>query len=689
MKQIGYIYKYSKGERIGIIALAEYYVENEKIRHQSYSMRHPLLFHEDNLLCSVKDGDLVYIDLSQNGKFTIIGKANIANLDIDLVRDIHNAFIHSHTSDSFGLCHISFRDLASARKDFLLELEDDFFDDTIGDADDLDDSCNLEISEENNIDDALELESDKSVKEIYDELINGKYGMEYDTQVVDILNLDFWYCKGTEFYGRNVGEILSLYEVFEEKKEIGKKSVVAKKWRNLLCDFSDKELIEIKKNCPALQCVLPLKFFAKHIANCELGYNFPTKKVCSEYLRYRLQSENTVGGFIELRNALLVNQFNTNIKETTSKMGVSVSMLKESAIKRFKIQLADKYNDKILPLINSLWVKCSESKSGRISQLTESGDEVYILKLGQFLEILTDDTFSFQANYDSIYSFELYDNFDDVDKKDLLPYYQKVVDKAFVEYAKLPYFENKTLHSRVLMNRYTNVLSNMAIERFKEVSQQGWVLIKSLSELKDCIESKFIIEDNIYPIFIRLVDKLSLNELAAFITGEPIGKDWMQMDSLTADMQMYVLERLVSLYNPKKLNEGERIRLSDYNGFYDLEDLILWLTELKSGQYGRIDIPSIERAISKAIEPLDRDTINTLYEKKFLVKPGEKVNTRLCESMKELYDAMGYQQYRDSLYDDDNISCYSGSYAHDEALYSDDDIDTIFDGDPDAYWNID
>ena len=32
---------------------------------------------------------------------------------------------------------------------------------------------------------------------------------------------------------------------------------------------------------------------------------------------------------------------------------------------------------------------------------------------------------------------------------------------------------------------------------------------------------------------------------------------------------------------------------------------------------------------------------------------------------------------------------YSGSYAQDEMGYSDDDIDTIFDGNPDAYWNID
>ena len=37
----------------------------------------------------------------------------------------------------------------------------------------------------------------------------------------------------------------------------------------------------------------------------------------------------------------------------------------------------------------------------------------------------------------------------------------------------------------------------------------------------------------------------------------------------------------------------------------------------------------------------------------------------------------------------DGYGRYRGSYAQDELGYSDDDIDTIFDGDPSAYWNID
>lgn len=43
----------------------------------------------------------------------------------------------------------------------------------------------------------------------------------------------------------------------------------------------------------------------------------------------------------------------------------------------------------------------------------------------------------------------------------------------------------------------------------------------------------------------------------------------------------------------------------------------------------------------------------------------------------------------DVLEESHHYSRYAGSYAQDEMGYSDEDIDTIFDGDPDAYWNID
>lgn len=66
-------------------------------------------------------------------------------------------------------------------------------------------------------------------------------------------------------------------------------------------------------------------------------------------------------------------------------------------------------------------------------------------------------------------------------------------------------------------------------------------------------------------------------------------------------------------------------------------------------------------------------------------------NLRIAE-FEDLEDE-NYEEFDDhGFYDDSEFPTYgryAGSYAQDEMGYSDDDIDTIFDGDPDAYWNID
>ena len=49
----------------------------------------------------------------------------------------------------------------------------------------------------------------------------------------------------------------------------------------------------------------------------------------------------------------------------------------------------------------------------------------------------------------------------------------------------------------------------------------------------------------------------------------------------------------------------------------------------------------------------------------------------------------GIEQNYNNYKEEPTYERYAGSYAQDEMGYSDDDIDTIFDGDPLAYWNID
>lgn len=55
---------------------------------------------------------------------------------------------------------------------------------------------------------------------------------------------------------------------------------------------------------------------------------------------------------------------------------------------------------------------------------------------------------------------------------------------------------------------------------------------------------------------------------------------------------------------------------------------------------------------------------------------------------REIYDRyFEYDDYDDN--DEQHYEVYAGTYAQDVAGFSDEEIDEIFDGEPDAYWNID
>ena len=87
-------------------------------------------------------------------------------------------------------------------------------------------------------------------------------------------------------------------------------------------------------------------------------------------------------------------------------------------------------------------------------------------------------------------------------------------------------------------------------------------------------------------------------------------------------------------------------------------------------------------------------------ERNICSKPIDEAEERgiwneISSVYRNIYDDDDDDEYEedcdDYSYDRDEPTYdrYNGSYAQDEMGYSDDDIDTIFDGDPDAYWNID
>ncbi len=95
---------------------------------------------------------------------------------------------------------------------------------------------------------------------------------------------------------------------------------------------------------------------------------------------------------------------------------------------------------------------------------------------------------------------------------------------------------------------------------------------------------------------------------------------------------------------------------------------------------GNVIIPFEYDKIDNAFGTINAKKGDTTEEYKIiegkLVKVPSKIKLKKTQSHINDYEEPTYERY-------------NGSYAQDEMGYSDDDIDTIFDGDPLAYWNID
>lgn len=97
----------------------------------------------------------------------------------------------------------------------------------------------------------------------------------------------------------------------------------------------------------------------------------------------------------------------------------------------------------------------------------------------------------------------------------------------------------------------------------------------------------------------------------------------------------------------------------------------------------------------KVVLPLEYDDIWAFYGKKRVttkVVKGDVAQNVVLSEILGKDEAQEYDCSSNNYYDDDygtSYGEYAGTYAQDVEGYSDDVIDDAFDGDPDAYWNID
>jgi len=92
--------------------------------------------------------------------------------------------------------------------------------------------------------------------------------------------------------------------------------------------------------------------------------------------------------------------------------------------------------------------------------------------------------------------------------------------------------------------------------------------------------------------------------------------------------------------------------------------------------------------VIKQIMEFDKSIILPIQLERKVGEP-EKFRPIIREDYEE--DESDYYDDTEDYYyrEEPTYERYRGSYAQDEMGYSDDEIDTIFDGDPLAYWNID
>lgn len=83
------------------------------------------------------------------------------------------------------------------------------------------------------------------------------------------------------------------------------------------------------------------------------------------------------------------------------------------------------------------------------------------------------------------------------------------------------------------------------------------------------------------------------------------------------------------------------------------------------------------------------DEIKLIFPCFPITRAIEMQNDNYCSPEDEDYDFYDDDDYDRMSVEERTYDRYNGSYAQDVMGYSDDDIETIFDGDPSAYWNID
>ena len=641
MKKIGYIYRYNREEKKGILV----YGYNNFINTIKY---YPIKFSVSDCISPVQTGQLVYFELVDNSTASQIERASLLNFKRNIIEDLVSCYDTKEWNEGYKYTIIRYENLNDSisleprRKCRRL-------------------LCNFAYDElPQSIDELFALFGTKIHFEGYDE-----------GESVDVLDMAYWIDKDIinlrSFYGSTVEQALDLFNLFVGKKRnaynnfssYGYDNSISSGWKHLLSTFSSEDLFEIYKKEPILQPVMPDDFCMENLNSLSADYGFPSNEVCDAFYRLKINEVISTKDYLYFEDKL--NSRNNASYDRRHSKGVQIYDMDKEIIHELYNLLKVQYNNVVL---NNLCKKLSRISGERINlekriSLLNNETTDYLLNLG-----LAFDEYNGILNEGTIHIW------------DFLKYYKLLLeeDKMFfktpignwckeylIHIANLKDYPCKASEIGSVMRSLSDFLTVSFIKEIRDMVNQEFAELDDFEELKSAYEDNLISEEQYLKRYEILTNDFTIQQLCNEITS-------CRCFSYTIplSLQNYLLRRIFAIIDYKGWDTIKAISIKN-ESIYNLIGLIKWLKKQ----------PNLDPILIKNI--IDEMSIHLSEEDK-IIFGNDSYTSTLDDSYLNRVDADD---------EDNGYSHYKGTYAQDEAGYSDDDIDTIFDGDPNAYWNID
>lgn len=685
MKKIGYIYKYSPSERIGILVFGVWKVRSS---WGSTIKNTPILFSNNDLLSEVSTGQLVFFDLDDKNTASNIERASLSNFKLEYINSLitckSNESEYSFYSDNTYISFERLDNIIIPNEDELNQTEknsedDEEFDFWDFDLDEFDDAADSSTTAGNNLSAIIKTTDNlpESIKELYD--CFGKYKHEggKESTSLNVFDLSLWVdaeVLSDEYYGKKVDELLSLYNIFVLKMHYNKNGhvipvklendCISPTWSLLLSKFNESDLKKIIYEAPKLQPALPADFCKNNADILTEDQGMPNVEICKVYCLYKISNAEYISDYKDLKHKFYVYRNCT----ATHLEGEGTPMCKmgKTCIRNLEKRLEEQYEKVIKQNV-----------------------------IAQFSQLCTDANVIEDFNHSTPDNFELVavfiENYNKL-KSNFLEY--EVCDKVLDSYEKLSESYKDALKQSLLncfnesatIATQSDELTPFRLSYYVEKSG-SWILASTKQRIKELVNERFSKLDDL--------EDLSEAYKADYITSqqycskyEQITRDFdtyqflkelsdYKINDSPIELQWYVVSNIINQLGFESLNSYKYVKVEYQDSICDIRSLLKWLAS-----YGHLNETVLKKAEDKICSVLSKEERWTLFEEKIIQSPGtENVRERLDNVYKNrlLYNIIAKKEiglFKHSCFQDVMLSDLETASDPDLKLFIADNLDS-------------